>query len=96
MSANGYEPRRWEPSEDFNQAARDLEPCVPRLRQILKGVKLELMYHAETSRGSARLSSGGGYWLHGTEAAGDDTPALLIYYRVERGRVIPDWIELAP
>lgn len=96
MSANGHEPRRWEPSEGFKEAARGLRQSVPRLREILRAVELELTYRAETSRGSARLISGGGYWMHETEAAGDDAPALLIFYWVERTRVIPDWIELAP
>jgi hypothetical protein len=59
-------------------------------------VRGELTYRAETSGGFARLISGGGYWLHETEAAGDDAPALLIFYKITRTRVIPNWIELAP
>lgn len=78
-------------------ARRSQKPeCHGSRESVPKAVELQLTYRAETSPGSARLTSGGGYWLHETEAAGDDAPALLIFYKIERARVIPDWIELAP
>lgn len=68
---------------------------MPRLAEILQAVRLELTFRAETSAGSARLASGGGYWVHETEPVEGGAPALWIYYKVEPTRVIPTWIDIA-
>jgi hypothetical protein len=94
VSTNGHKPRAWEPSRSFRHRRAEIAPHASRLSEILAGVRLELTLRAETSTGSARLRSGGGYWVHETEPAGDGAPALWIMYKVEPTRVIPTWIDL--
>jgi hypothetical protein len=100
---DGHRPREVDQSYgNFQGRKAEIAPHVPRLREILEGVELELRFRADISSGSRHVV--GQLWVHQTE--GDpslprengidvEKPVLWVYYTVEPGRVVLRWLEIA-
>jgi len=90
-SSNGGKHRAVAESELFKKRCKELEPAVPRMREILRGVRQQLAYNAE--RGARPLGIGGS-WVRET-VFGLGAPRLWIYYTIRPSECRLEWLELA-
>ena len=85
MTVNGGRQRDVHESEQFRGQRRVLEQTVPRMRQILRGVRRQLRHNAEEYSRMLGDTVGQG-WVCETRP-GYEAPAFWIYFSIQPGLV---------